>query len=973
METTEELLDVIIGSTISVRVAAPPEAEVIFLPTDAVGTPGQLNGEILRRLGLSLDLPSARELKRGYHVERTSRGLICFVVTVASRPPEEALRVNLGLALADPGIEGASSIWVPLMGTGVGQIPFHRSFSIILDVLQTDRRIISGTMKAIISVPDDMPLDQRGFLSDRIRATSAPLTVTPPTQASANPYELARSEAVTAALDHATSLGQLHRRPRKALSTTLLFFALADSQSSTTPVELREDVAAEFFRAAVHFLAGDRYSVAWQDYFGTDQQLSSPDKAVKLLEPTKNIASVLHSASAIAGGAERPIQIDHLVTALLAQEEARLRRVLSEMGMTADKLATEYKDARLGQVLKRFNNDVPTSDDQLGYDSYATAIYEFLTHVETPPPLSISIQAPWGGGKSSLMNLIREKLDPRSFREKHKPAIGGIAGAPRLLLGAVLRFLDRDEDFSVNPEPMPNIGQPTKRLWTIWFNAWKYETTEQVWAGLVDAIVSQVAERLPPLEREKFLLKLQLARIDDGEIRKRIYNRVITIWWAKARAWVLAGASTTLALFGLGVVKPDLPGTIQKAISLWIPDGNGYASAVAVQIILSIYLVGSYFKSRNETRKEPATFSLAEYIRVPDYGKAVGEIHHIHSDLRRVLGVVPKEPGESEHAPIVIFIDDLDRCSPSKVASVVEGVSMLLASDTYRCMFVIGMDPQMVAAALESAHEDVRKQLPTYERSVPLGWRFMDKFIQLPFTIPPSGGRQFEGYVDWLVGAVPPTTPSGKKDGTDAPANGFEPRRPPNPPEETGRDTPARKPVSALPLNDKPADMATTAFAESRDVGAIIRKIAAYSIGNPREMKRMVNLARFYLSLRSARRVRDAHWRAPDLDQYARWIAITLRWPDMLRWLQWGADEAHWPPEQQGTDLVIRRLRVLEFHASTSDLPDKWRAALRSELNVPIDSDSDWACDTKLFEFFKTESALAEGKRLSDAVMRGFW
>ena len=74
------------------------------------------------------------------------------------------------------------------------------------------------------------------------------------------------------------------------------------------------------------------------------------------------------------------------------------------------------------------------------------------------------------------------------------------------------------------------------------------------------------------------------------------------------------------------------------------------------------------------------------------------------------------EGGADAFAPIVIFIDDLDRCSPTKIASVVEGISMLLASDTYRCMFLIGMDPQMIAAALEKAHEEIRERLPSYER-----------------------------------------------------------------------------------------------------------------------------------------------------------------------------------------------------------------------------------------------------------------
>lgn len=950
---------------IRVEAAAPPEAQVVFLPTNSVGTPGQLNTEILERLGLPVDLPNRTELRRGYYIEKTSRGLICFVVTVGNRPTAEALRVNFAKALADPQISQVTSLWVPLMGTGAGGLQYEESFSITLDAMMKDTRIRSGATHAVISVPDILPFDQLHSMNEQAQAACVAAVES---SLSDEPDGPNLSDAARAALDHACALGQLQSKPRKVLSTTLLFFALSDSQSDAAPSALRDDVSADLFSTVVHTMAGHRYAAAWQSYFGSDLQISATSKSVKQLKQTENVVLVLSKASVSAGGPDKPIQIDHLVTALLKHEEAALRKRLPEMNVASDQLLIEYKDARLGQIVKKFNNDVAATQDRLGYDSYADAIYEFLVHVETPPPLSISIQAPWGAGKSSLMNLIREKLDPHVVREKHKHATTNAAGASRLRLGTVLRLLDREEKFLIKPGKAEDDGD-VKRLWTIWFNAWKYDTTEQIWAGMVDAIVSQVADRLPLIEREKFLLKLQLARIDDGEIRKRIYDRVITIWWAKVRAWVLAGTTATLALFGLGAVKPDLPDTIQKALSLW-GNGSGYASAVAAQIIMSVYLVGSYFKSRGETRQEPATFSLAEYIKVPDYGRSVGEIHQIHSDLRRVLSVVPRQPGDTEHAPIVIFIDDLDRCSPSKVAGVVEGVCMLLASDTYRCMFVIGMDPQMVAAALETAHKDVREQLPSYERAVPLGWRFMDKFIQLPFTIPPSGGRQFKSFVDWLVEPPVPPPPSPTIDvHSDSPGPVSDPITPAS---ENGGEG-DNKPIEGPRPPDKSSEAVINNFAESRDVGRIIRNIAVYSAGNPREMKRTVNLARFYLALRTAKRSSDPLWRAPDLDQYARWIVITLRWPDMLRWLQWGADEANWPEDQHPIDLVVRRLDFLQSKASSSNNFKEWRDILHSDLKVPIGSDSDWACDTKLFEFFKAEAAIPQGRRLSDAVMRGFW
>jgi hypothetical protein len=43
----------------------------------------------------------------------------------------------------------------------------------------------------------------------------------------------------------------------------------------------------------------------------------------------------------------------------------------------------------------------------------------------------------------------------------------------------------------------------------------------------------------------------------------------------------------------------------------------------------------------------------------------------------------------------------------------------------------------MVAAALEVAHAEVISKLPEYSTHTPIGWKFMDKFVQLPIVIPP--------------------------------------------------------------------------------------------------------------------------------------------------------------------------------------------------------------------------------------------
>jgi hypothetical protein len=162
--------------------------------------------------------------------------------------------------------------------------------------------------------------------------------------------------------------------------------------------------------------------------------------------------------------------------------------------------------------------------------------------------------------------------------------------------------------------------------------------------------------------------------------------------------------------------------------------------------------------------------------------------------------------------------------------------------------------------------------------------------------------------------------------------------------------------------------------AESRDVGRIIRRVSAYSVGNPREVKRMVNLARLYLALRNERRNRDPEWRSPEFDHYARWIALSLRWPDMMRWLQWGADEVSWELADNDHTLITRRLKKLEDATLVAqDGVKQWAAEITARLYIDQDTTVQWTLDPKLFEFFQAEARLPVNERLSRAAMGGFW
>src|SRR5579859_2708469 len=85
-------------------------------------------------------------------------------------------------------------------------------------------------------------------------------------------------------------------------------------------------------------------------------------------------------------------------------------------------------------------SDQPTDHDRLGFGPYVESLAAFLTHKDTKPPLTISIEGGWGSGKSSFMLLLRE---------------------------AILRAYEKSDS----------------RPKTVWFNAWRFDKDEAVWAA----------------------------------------------------------------------------------------------------------------------------------------------------------------------------------------------------------------------------------------------------------------------------------------------------------------------------------------------------------------------------------------------------------------------------------------------------------------------------------------------------------
>lgn len=80
--------------------------------------------------------------------------------------------------------------------------------------------------------------------------------------------------------------------------------------------------------------------------------------------------------------------------------------------------------------------------------------------------------------------------------------------------------------------------------------------------------------------------------------------------------------------------------------------------------------------------------------------------------------------------PFIFFFDDLDRCSPDRVATVLESVHSLTATG---CVVFLACDDEYVIAALNSHYERIAS---SYTNGANFGRRYLEKIVQISFRLP---------------------------------------------------------------------------------------------------------------------------------------------------------------------------------------------------------------------------------------------
>lgn len=501
----------------------------------------------------------------------------------------------------------------------------------------------------------------------------------------------------------------------------------------------------------------------------------------------------------------------------------------------------------------------------------------------------VHLDAPWGGGKTTFANYLSRVLNP--LPRGGRPARFLLERYPDADLGSI--FLSDPPATAVERVQLLSLPEAARRPWIIvTFNAWEYEHCSPPWWVFFQTIRKQCFRSIrregmhpwcgnvsrDPLDTARRWVSY--AALQFREFGWRLLNPKVTILLSTAVMSLLA----LLLLYSLDAIGQT--GSGDKI-------GAGFLLTSTVGLLLA-GLTGTTavwgFGALITESIVPGTDTLAERLSLGKGDPFNRFRRHFDRTMHRL------------RRPVMVIVDDLDRCKPEVVVDLVRGIQTLLRSP--RIVFVILGDRDWIERAFENHHDKMSKLDVGPEQS--LGARFVEKAIQMSFVLPSMKGDSQATYLrQVLLGtdAIDPSAapalpnsvasalrevanresaadPAAALDSGPIVSKAMEALRKIEPERTQGEAEAARSQVEQI-VNDALAINAAVDKGVERALVHELQTLAPAFPHNPRQIKRIVNSITMYAAVALQRPGLD-----PDADlrfQLGIWIIIMTEWPQSWR------------------------------------------------------------------------------------------
>jgi KAP family P-loop domain len=515
-----------------------------------------------------------------------------------------------------------------------------------------------------------------------------------------------------------------------------------------------------------------------------------------------------------------------------------------------------------------------------------------------PDTFIVHIDAPWGGGKTTFANFVARALNPceETLNEQHfLRSVAPVGASPddlqKFSLDEIF-FLHPDADLARAEAERNRWPEKARRPWIVaYYNAWRDQYVQPPWWHIFQTIMAGIESALrvdvsDPFGFHSFtrLLKINLLKLKYQIFNAKMRNQLTLI--ALVTMLILLGK--WVGIFGgLLSFAPGGKDAVDKAISILAI--GGFSIATLLSILSQSFAPDLDFTAEHKQIG----------VRNP--------IGRFRKAFTTILATIDR--------PILLIIDDIDRCDPKTVVEVLRGFQTIIRSPR---LFVLVLGDR---AWIEKAHEIHHKDFTgiTVGSENTLGERFVEKIFQLSFTLPAMTPEIKDHFTRIVLGApadsaVP--TQNAVRNGSRHGEVPLQQKRDALSEIERKIDDAKRAPTVGARENlvdivqrqtegiaarsgitrAQVAALASKALVEAaasdaryqQQVANVLLGLAASLPSNPRQIKRIINafaiyetVGRLYFNYRltaSGNKDQSLRWR-----QLAMWTTLATEWPQTWR------------------------------------------------------------------------------------------
>jgi hypothetical protein len=364
-----------------------------------------------------------------------------------------------------------------------------------------------------------------------------------------------------------------------------------------------------------------------------------------------------------------------------------------------------------------FSAEAIATEDYLNRQPLADAVMKWLTEKENTSNINLALFGEWGVGKSTFLNML----------------------------------IKSDAENKANSSSENNKAtKDTNEVHLIWgeFNAWRYEHSDNIQAGITQEAVKALKSQLGWLG-----LTTQYA------------------FKSHPLQLVLLLAATLVTMMATGVAS---------YYGLTDTSGDLTTAAIAVGVTAQLFVFWFLYQKAQGIFSHPLADKLNTYLRLPSFGEHLGSIPVMREQVALLTQLRFKIPSlistgnkwwgkyrkSSKNQRLIFIVDDLDRCSPDGVVKTLEAVRLVMELDNV--VVIVAIDQRVALASLAKHYEQLEKHhlLDAHE----IARDYLAKVIHIPIVLEQPSATDIEHYLTnhlWKNDDESEIETNSEKDGTD--------------------------------------------------------------------------------------------------------------------------------------------------------------------------------------------------------------